>query len=41
MISVIAGMIVEKIRELFPNINILINNDKKILSKSTSGISIF
>jgi len=33
--------IAEKVHELFPNINILINNGKKIFIKSPSRISIF
>ncbi|KAL4098928.1 hypothetical protein QTP88_023441 [Uroleucon formosanum] len=35
------NLIAEKVRELFPNINILINNGKKIFLKSPSRISIF
>jgi len=34
-------LIAEKFRELFPNINILINNSKKVFVKSPSRISIF
>lgn len=35
------NLIVEKVSELFPNINILINNGKKIFLKEPISISIF
>jgi len=35
------NLIAEKVCELFPNINILINNGKKIFLKSPRRISIF
>jgi len=38
---VICNLIAEKVHELFPNINILINNNKKVFLKSPSRISIF
>ena len=40
-IAYTCNLISEKVRELFPNINILINNGKKIFLKSPSRISIF